>query len=89
MNRTSVGGMRWALFAGWVVALGYYTVRVTLLAVPDHCPDKIWHDGPPECDWTSFDVAWLMALPVLAVATVVFGLVAVIRTLRGGRSVSH
>jgi hypothetical protein len=81
--------MRWALIAGWVLALGYYALRVSLLAVPDYCPDKIWDDRPPECEWTSFDVALFATLPMLVVATALFGLVTLVRKLRSIRRVSR
>jgi hypothetical protein len=81
--------MRWALIIGWIVALGYYALRVTLLAVPDYCPDKIWDDGPPECDWTTLDVALFTTLPVLTVAIALFGLVTLVRKLRSSCRVSH
>ena len=81
--------MRWALIVGWVLALGYYALRVTLLAMPDHCPDKIWDAKPPECDWTTLDVALFTALPVLVAATALYGLVMLVRKLRGSRRLSH
>ena len=84
-----IAGMRWALITGWVLALGYYALRVTLLAVPDYCPDKIWDARPPECDWTSLDVAVVVARPVLVALTAEVSLVALVRKLRGGRRVSH
>jgi len=77
--------MRLALITGWVLALGYYALRVTLLAVPDYCPDKIWDAKPPECDWSTLDVALFTALPLLVVATAVFGVVTLVRNLRESR----
>ena len=77
--------MRLALITGWVLALGYYALRVTLLAVPDYCPDKIWDAKPPECDWSTLDVALFTALPLLVVATAVIGVVTLVRNLRESR----
>jgi len=77
--------MRLALITGWVLALGYYALRVTLLAVPDYCPDKIWDAKPPECDWSTLDVAVFTALPLLVVATAVIGVVTLVRNLRESR----
>lgn len=58
-----------ALLAAWIVTLGYWLLRSTVLSVPDHCPDKIWESGPPECDFTVLDIAFFFSVPVLLALT--------------------
>jgi hypothetical protein len=74
-----------ALILGWAIALDYYALRVTAWAEPDYCPDRFWDSGPRECDWTVFDIALFVSLPLLAAATMVACAVAVIRRLRNCR----
>ena len=78
-----------ALLAAWVVTLAYWLLRSTVLSVPDYCPDTIWETGPPECDYTVLDVAFLFSVPVLLALTVVAVIWAVARRLRRAKRVSH
>ena len=78
--------VRRALVIAWIVSVGYYALRVTVFAMPDSCPDTVWEstDGP-RCDWTYFDVAWVLSLPVLALATLALGVIAAIARIRSAR----
>lgn len=78
--------MWWRALAGaWVLALGYWVLRATVLSVPDYCPDKIWETGPPECDYTTLDVAFLFTVAVLLVTTCLALVWTVARRLVDGR----
>jgi lysylphosphatidylglycerol synthetase-like protein (DUF2156 family) len=71
-----------ALAASWIIALGYWLLRATVLSAPEYCPDKIWESGPPECDYTPLDVAFFVSLPILLVLTAVATIWFVARRLR-------
>jgi len=61
-----------ALVFGWAVFIGYYVLRVTVWAFPDSCPDTVWETSEDRrCDWTLADIAWLVSLPALALATLI------------------
>jgi len=75
--------MRWlvrALAIAWPAFVAYYVLRVTVWAFPDGCPDTVWESSEdPRCDWTYADVAWIVSLPVLVLATLIAVVIFVLR----------
>jgi hypothetical protein len=78
--------MHRVLLAGWLGVLGYCALRMTLLAAPESCPDTVWVTSDnPACDWSAADVVWYFSLPILAAATLLALIVAVVRRVRRRR----
>lgn len=72
-----------ALIFAWALFIGYYVLRVTVWAFPASCPDTVWETSEdPRCDWTLGDIAWLVSLPVLALATLIVLGILVVRRIR-------
>ena len=62
--------VRRVLFIAWAAFLGYYVLRVTVWAMPASCPGTVWESSEdPRCEWTGWDVAWIIGLAMLMLAT--------------------